>query len=111
MIIWKAQMNLIYNIDNEWEITFKFEKQEENYKDNNDEYLYSEGWISTRIPKSISIRESYGNIISEIGFNKQLNEIELEELKIEMKNKITEYINIEKEKYLKTFKEKLKAIN
>ena len=110
MMIWKAKMNLIYNVNNKWELIFDFERQNENYEDNGNEWLYSEGWISTRIPKEISIRNSYGNIISEVGFDKKLDETELETLKVMMKNRIIEYINQEKENYLRVFNDKINAI-
>ena len=110
-MVWKAEMILFCDINNEWKNIFKFERQIENYTDNKDEWVYSEGWVSTRISKTITIRSSYCNIIAEVGFDRKLNEQELEDLKKQMKQEIIKYINNKKERYLKIVEEKLKVMN
>ena len=113
MKIWKATLVLFYNIDDEWESRFIFELQDKPFEINIyviDEWIYRDGWISTRIPMNMEVEQIVSGYKVTQGFDHDLSKEELNKLKRIMEDKLKDYLNEEKEDYIKKYEDKIKAI-
>ena len=80
MKIWKASLVLFYNIDDEWESRFIFELQDKPFDINiyvPDEWIYREGWLSTRIPMIMEVEQIVSGYKVVQGFDHDLSKEEL----------------------------------
>jgi hypothetical protein len=112
MKIWKAELNLFYNFDEELQTKFRFELQDKEYETNtkNNEWTYWENWTSERIPMEMTIEKYYDNYKITQGFDHELNKEELKQLEIKMRELMKKQLNYDKEMYLKSYEKKLKAV-
>ena len=113
MKIWKASLVLFYNIDDEWESRFIFELQDKPFEINMyviDEWIYREGWSIASIPMNMNVEKTESGYKVVQGFDHDLSKEELNKLKRTMEDKLKDYLNEEKEDYLKTYEDKMKAI-
>lgn len=111
MKIWKARLNLFYTLEDDYDIKFGFELQNEDYKINKDEWIYSEGWISTRIPMIMTVENAnYGAYKVEQGFDHELNNEELKQLESDMKVMLKKKLDLEKEKFLLEYNRKIELL-
>lgn len=111
MKIWVAKLILTYYKD-EWETIFNFELSDREYELNErrDGYIYSKGWICDRIPVNIEIEKTWTGLKVQQGFDRELNEEELREVKSEMKNLLLKDLEYEKDEYLKRYEDKVKVL-
>ncbi len=113
MKIWKAELHLIYSINDKWQTHFYFELQEEDYKENKkfNEWTYSKDWIGYKIPMNMQVENSgYSGLKVVQGFDHELAEDELKILEIEMRKVLRKYLAHEKENYIETYLEKMNSI-
>ncbi|HBJ1650857.1 TPA: hypothetical protein LA460_000075 [Clostridium botulinum] len=113
MKIWKAELCLFYNFDNEWETDFSFELQEEEYKINEkfNEWICFEDWVNYRIPMDMAIdNNGYTGFKVVQGFDNELNKEELIKLEKDMRDLMKKKLEIDKKRYLKDYENKIKAI-
>ena len=104
MGIWKAELFLLYDINDKWILKFFFGLQDEKYKNNeyNDqEWVYSKGWLSDKIPKNMVASPCTSGYKVVQGFDHKLSEVELEQLQKDMVEGMRKYLDIKKENYLK----------
>ena len=113
MKIWKATLVLFYNMADEWESRFDFELQDKPFEINMyviDEWIYREGWSIASIPMNMNVEKIESGYKVVQGFDHDLSKEELNKLKRTMEDKLKDYLNEEKEDYLKTYEDKMKAI-
>ena len=113
MKIWKAILVLFYNMADEWESKFYFEPQDKPFDINiyvPDEWIYREGWSIASIPMNMNVEKIESGYKVVQGFDHDLSKEELNKLKRTMEDKLKDYLNEEKEDYLKTYEDKMKAI-
>lgn len=113
MKIWKAVLVLFYNMEDEWESKFYFEPQDKLFDINiyvPDEWIYREGWSIASIPMNMNVEKIESGYKVVQGFDHDLSKEELNKLKRTMEDKLKDYLNEEKEDYLKTYEDKMKAI-
>ena len=113
MKIWKATLVLFYNIDDEWELRFTFELQDKPFEINiyvPDEWIYHDGWLSTRIPMIMEVEQIVDGYRVTQGFDHELSKEELNKLKRTMEERLGNYLYEEKENYIKKYEDKIKAI-
>lgn len=111
--IWKAELNLIYSLKNEWETHFYFELQEEEYRENKEfnKWTYFKNWVGKSIPMYMKVEtRGYSGISVVQGFDHELSVDELKTLEKDMREKLKEYLDDEKEKYLNEYMKKMKCI-
>lgn len=114
MKIWKAELILFYNEYDKWETKFKFELDSKDYKINKkfDEWTYCKDWVMERIPMNMCVEINYSTGFKIIqGFNRELSEVELTNLRNEMTVLMKKQLNFEKENYLKKWDEKSRAVS
>lgn len=113
MKIWKAELFLIYDLNDEWITRFNFELQDENYKINeyNDkEWVFFKNWVSYRIPKYMKVQPSTSGFKVEQGFDYELTEEELEQLKKDMIEEMKKCLTLKKERYLQTYETQIQVL-
>ena len=113
MKIWKATLVLFYNMADEWESKFCFEPQDKPFDINiyvPDEWIYHEGWLSTRIPMIMEVEQIVSGYRVTQGFDHELSKEELNKLKRTMEERLGGYICDEKEDYIKKYEDKMRAI-
>lgn len=114
MKIWKAELILNYNTEDKWQTKFYFELQKEDYKvsENFHEWTYFKNWVGYRIPMKMQIENcSYGGFKIIQGFDCELNNNELVQLEKNMRNIMRKQLDYEREKYIKQYEIKLKAVD
>ena len=114
MEIYIVSLILRYNLDNKWETEFKVEKSDKKY--NLEKNIYKPTvayWVMKSIPTYIEVSETqYGGIYKAvIGLEKEPTQEELNELKIQMKYKILEYLSNRKDEYLRNYNDKIECLN
>lgn len=113
MKIWKATLVLFYNIDDEWESRFYFEPQDKPFDINiyvPDEWIYREGWSIVSIPMNMNVEKIDSGYEVVQGFDHDLSKEELNKLKRTMEERLGNYLNEEKEDYIKKYEDKMRAI-
>lgn len=115
MKIWKAELILsttLVNKEVKQILDFSFEEMKENFEQNikYDEYIYSEGWICTRVSKHMEYEKAFGNPKVIQGLDHELNEEELDKLKEDMKKFMIENLQYEKEMFNKNINEQINTI-
>lgn len=112
--IWKAELILFCDDEDKWITRFEFKTNNKEYEINNkfDEWVYSEGWLMDRLPMNMNVEGlTYSTGFKVIqGFDKELSSIELTNLRNEMTALMKKQLNFEKEKYLKEWDNKLRAV-
>lgn len=112
MKIWKAELFLLYDLNDEWITRFNFELQDGNYKINehNEEWVFFENWVSYRIPKYMKAEPCISGFKVEQGFDYELTEEELEQLKKDMIKGMKKYLTLKKERYLQTYETQIQVL-
>ncbi|NFC86274.1 hypothetical protein EXN13_00880 [Clostridium botulinum] len=113
MKVWKAELHLIYDIDNKWQTYFHFKQQDVDYKENKkfNEWVYFKNWIGYRIPMDMQVKNSgYSGLKVVQGFDHKLTEDGLKILEIKMREVLKKYLGQEKDNYIKTYLEKMNSI-
>lgn len=115
MKIWKAELMLFYTDEDKWTTKFKFKSDDKEYEINNkfDEWNHCEDWIMDRIPMNMCIEglHTLTNGFKVVqGFDRELSAIELFYLRNQMIVMMEKQLKFQKEKYLKEWDEKLRAI-
>ena len=112
MKIWKAELFIVHDTNRGWRSEFIFEKQEREYNANEkfNEWTYSKDWVTDRIPMDMKAEYNCGALIVTKGFDHELNDVELDSLKFEMKNFMVDKVNRDKEEYLLAYQKKIDAI-
>lgn len=110
MKVWEARLTL-GSTGKEWLVFFDFECDEKDYVLN--QYYYCEskrGWAFNRIPVQMEIEGEYGNLSVVQGFDHELTEEELSQLREAMKQVLIQKIERDREAYLKTCQQKIEIL-
>lgn len=112
MKIWKAELILFFNLNDEWEIKFNFKLEEKDYKidEKLKRMIYLKEWSYVKIPMEMEVEDLGTNIKIIQGFDYELDKLELQELEEEMKELIKKYLYMKKEEYLKEYERKISII-
>lgn len=113
MKIWKAELILTINMEDKYETFFRFEEQKGNYEINrkSNEWVYLEGWISTRIPMNMTVENhSYNGLKVIQGFNHELTEEELNVLEKNMRDVMIKRLGEDREFMIRQYNRKIKAV-
>lgn len=113
MKIWRAQLFLHFNENYEWETRFIFRLEPKEYELNKqfNEWTRSEGWIHYSIPMDMIVEnQAYEGYVVRQGFDYELDSKELKELENKMRELLIQRLYHDKEQYLITLNNKLKAI-
>ena len=115
MKIYIVNLMLRCNLDDSWETEFKVEKSDKKYKLEKNIYKPTGAycWVMKGIPTYIQVLETqYGGICEAvIGLEKEPTQEELNELKVQMKYKILEYLSDRKDEYLRNYNNKVECLN
>ena len=115
MEIYIVSLMLRYNSDDRWETEFEVEKSDKKYKLEKNIYKPTGAycWVMKGIPTYIQVLETqYGGICEAvIGLEKESTQEELNELKVQMKYKILEYLSDRKDEYLRNYNDKIECLN
>lgn len=118
MKIYKAELIMFLDYDytskSKYGCKFSFELEKEEYKkeEKYNHYTKGEGWVNYRIPINMEIMPTAVGLYKVVqGFEKELNEEELESLKREMTLKLIEQLNKDKEDYLRKYDNKIQILN
>ena len=113
MKIWKYSLVQSVDMDNNNYCKMRVQSYEADFElTKQNEWYYFKDWVATRIPNYIDIEFEYGYPYKAVkGFDHELNEKELDELKINMKellqNKLEEY----KQRMIKKINNKINILN
>ena len=112
MKIWKAELKLVCDDNNEYIVKFSFSQEEYEYRLNEkyNEWIYSRDFYCDRIPIEMKIENDSYNLSIIQGFDHELNIEELKILKLEMKKFMIVYLHDENKIILKRYNDKHKAI-
>lgn len=112
MKIWKAELKLVRDDNNEYIVKFIFSQEEYEYKVNEkyNEWIYSRDFYCDRIPIEMKIENDSYNLSIIQGFDHELNVEELKTLKLEMKKFMITYLHDENEVISFIYDKKHKAI-
>lgn len=111
MKIWMARLRLAQNDESEYEVKFNFELEDGDYQymESQGEWTKHSGWLHDYIPSKITILSSYSvNAIQ--GFDRELTEDELKDVKQKMKEKIAIYLCGKQNKINEEYNNKLHAV-
>lgn len=111
MKIWRAKLVLIMNDKDEYVTRFEFKLTGDNFQQNPNypEWNSRKGWICTTVPFDIKISEQY-SICATQGFDRELTEDELKDVKLKMKDEIMKYLYNKQLKIAQEYNSKLHAI-
>lgn len=111
MKVWEARLILTLDMDDNWVVFFNFKEQEEDYtKSNNYYWELGKTWVANRIPISMQLSRHYSSYTAVQGFERELNEDELQELKENMKSFLIQEIEREKADYLTAYQKKINCL-
>lgn len=112
MKIWRAQLFLNLNENYEWETQFIFRLEPKEYELNKqfNEWTRREGWILYGIPMDMVVEKAYEGYVVGQGFDYELDSKELKELENKMRELLIQRLHNDKEQYLITLSNKLRAI-
>ena len=113
MKIWEAVLILTYNEDDNYYTRFRIIDHDEEYELNSagTEWTYWKGWIGNKIPVNMTATKSYcGELEIVQGFDRELTEKEIKELKNKMHKKMASYLLMEMKQELKRYQNKLDTV-
>ena len=111
MKIWGARLNLTLNEQDEYVLFFNFEIQTGDYAKAYSCYReLGKTWSGKHIPINMEVSQHYSSYKVIQGFERELNEIELQELKENMKSFLIQKINNDKDCYLSTYQNKINCL-
>lgn len=113
MRIWKAMLILSYDNNDNLVVRFSFDLQEKEYRINEKfkEWVFSESWVSDRIPMEMKVEKTgYNGITVVQGFDNELSDIELILLETKMRKLMKEQLDYEMEIYKEDYLKKINVV-
>lgn len=113
MKIWKYTLRQSTDMYNDNYCEMLIQSYEANFElTKRNEWYYFKDWVATRIPNYVNIEFEYGYPCKVVkGFDHQLNENELDELKINMKELLQTKLKEHKQKIIKKIDNKINNLN
>lgn len=112
MKIWRAELILNINMEEEYVTYFIFDEQKEDFKVNEkfNEWIHWGGWISTKIPMSMRIDRSFGVIRVVQGFDHELAKEELDMLEKNMRKLMVKQLEQDRVDMIDQYSRKIQAV-
>lgn len=113
MKIYIAELMIISDDNNDYEVTFSFEESRRDFEFNEttNEFVYFKDWVADRVPRKMSIEPSmWGGFKIVQGFTKDLNDEELSRLEESMRALLIAKLDYEKRKKAEMFDKKIDTL-
>lgn len=111
MQVWETRLRLVCQDDYQYESHFSFKSHSEDYIKYKHSYIESNSsWTPNVIPVDMQVTHYYDNYRAVQGFERELNEDELAELKEKMKTAIVNKMTLDMKDYMELYNRRMKCL-